>query len=191
VILAIGHGPWQLTVYVLFATLAVTVVMLGTGSIATLRDRTKERPPEGRLYRWDKPDQAAKAYTTALEAYLQKAGPEGPALYRHSVIQDIPFLALYGAGLVLLIDGTFGRAFGDPGSVWRYVLDAIGVAAAVADGFEDISLWRAVKSDGTVDPQAVRAASLFTLLKWTLILLAFAVVVAGAVVIGLRGSGTF
>jgi len=179
--LAFAHGSWPVSVYVLFGALAATVVVTGTGAIATLRDRTGGPPPEGRPFHKYSPE--------TVGMYLQEAGAEGAALYRRALLQDVAFLLLYGAGFVLLIDGTLGRLFADPNNPWRFILDAVGVAAAIVDAGEDALLALAVGKSGLTRPALIPAANALTFCKWLLVLASVVGVATGAVLLGLRGSG--
>jgi hypothetical protein len=179
--LSLAHGSWSISVYALFGTLAGTVVLTGTGAIATLRDRTGGPPPEGRPFHGYSPE--------AVRMYLQEAGGEGAALYRRALLQDVAFLLLYGAGFVLLIDGTLGRLFADPNNPWRFILDAVGAAAAIVDAGEDAVLALVVGKSGLTRSALIPAANALTFCKWLLVLASVIGVATGAVLLGLRGSG--
>lgn len=171
------------TLWAAIGTLAASALFLGLGPPAALK-RVAGNPPERiRLVR--------RYSSEDVAGYLGDPGGKARTLYRLQLQWDLLFLLVYGWGLAFVVDGTFVRSFADTGLVrWALLAPAV---AAVADLVEDVLLLSVVSREPGPDERfgvRVTIASIFTLVKWWLVLATLLLIVAGLIILAFFGPAS-
>jgi len=177
----IDQAPVWLTVAAATLTAIVTAAFLMSGPVAILAGRTGKKLPE---VRGGYDAASLKGYVAAADRATEDHEPTGRALYRMELHWDLIFVLLYGLGLVLVVDGTWGRAAAADGSAWRIGGVAVVVSLMVLDWLEDGLLLSAVgcrSDDRLAHPGLVRWARYSTRAKKIALILAGIVALSGSI----------
>jgi membrane protease YdiL (CAAX protease family) len=168
------HGWWTLPFAV--GLLLLVVAYFGYGPPAILKKKTGKPIPEASFLGYD---------ATDIEKYVQAAG----GTYRAQLWWDMLFALAYGAGLIAVVDGTFGWAVTPPGRLAGLIF--IPVAATAADLLEDALLLIAIPREPAADWRAPKGLLIVargvTILKWALVDASVLLIVAGAVALAFGG----
>jgi membrane protease YdiL (CAAX protease family) len=170
------HG-WS-TLPIAIGLVVFVAAYLGFGPPAQLKARARRPVPEANIGGYSTKD---------VQNFVNSIGKSA---YRSQLIWDMVFALLYGAGLVVVVDGTFGWALKPSG---RLVLLAfIPLAVVVADLLEDALLLGVIHSSGNKNWEApgrlTKFASWVTRTKFALTAASILLIVAGGVALGIKGS---
>lgn len=166
------HAPW-VTVAAAVGLIIVTAWFARIGLPASLHALTGQLMPEQRWH-YDRDD---------LEAYLSLDGIR--PMYRSQLRWDLLFIALYGVGAALLVDGTWGRILGDRSHAIQVLVLAPVVLVMIVDVVEDAVLLVITDADDRYG--LVPVAALATMFKLFLVIVTVLEIVTGLAVLATIG----
>ncbi|MGY5861487.1 MAG: hypothetical protein RTU09_03870 [Candidatus Thorarchaeota archaeon] len=114
-----------------------------------------------------------------VEHLLTVLGEQGRQLYTTLQVIDLVFPIAYGMSITLALTGVIIRLFPEGHTMEKAIF--LPILGMIFDYLENITIATLIASYPNLSPFAVNVASIFTQLKWTCIILAFALLVILAI----------
>jgi hypothetical protein len=167
------------TLPIAIGTLLLAAAFIGFGPPGVLKSRTGKPVPEA----------SPRGYIPEDLVWFGQHAGRGP--YRAELRWDMVFTLLYGAGLIAVVNGTFGWALRP--ACRLFVLGLVPFAVVAFDLLEDALLLVVTGPEEPKDWGArkglVAFARVVTVAKFALVGLSILLVVAGAIALALLGPG--